>query len=69
MAFAIGKLDEAIAIASGNSFAVPESWMPGTGVTSSAALAKLMNSFGARMLTMNSRNGTEKSATNWGKSP
>ena len=44
MAFAIGKLDEAIALANGNSFAVPENWMPGTGVTSSAALAKLMNS-------------------------
>ena len=67
MAFAIGKLDEAIAIANGNSFAVPETWMPGTGVTSSADLAKLMNSFGARMLAMNSRNGTEKSSTNWGK--
>ncbi|WP_318343015.1 RagB/SusD family nutrient uptake outer membrane protein [Flagellimonas baculiformis] len=66
MNFAIGKLDEAIALSSGSSFTLPESWVPGMTISNSY-LTSLMNSFGARMLTMNSRNSTERDATNWTK--
>lgn len=66
MAFALEKLDEAIAIANSNTFSVPDGWFPGNSMTN-AELAQLMNSYGARMLAMNSRNSSEKSATDWNR--
>ena len=66
MNFAIEKLDDAIAIASTNTFSVPENWFNGNSLDS-AGLARLMSSFGARMLVMNARNSSEKAQTNWTK--
>ncbi len=66
MDFALEKLDEAIAICDSSSFSVPETWFPGSTMTN-VELSQLMNSYGARMLTMVSRNGTEKAATDWSK--
>ena len=67
MAFALTKLDEAIAIANANSFTVPNSWLNGGGDMSSSQLSQIMSSFGARMLAGNARNNTERAATNWSK--
>lgn len=66
MDFALTKLDEAIAIAEGNSFNVPTEWMPGNSF-SSAQFAKLMRSFGARFMVMSPRNSTEKAAIDWNR--
>lgn len=66
MKFAIQKLDEAIEIASKNSFSVPDGWFNGNSLDSDG-LAKIMSSFGARMLVMNARNSSEKAETDWTK--
>lgn len=66
MAFALEKLDQGIQIAQTNSFEVPASWIPGN-TLSSADLAKLMSSYGARMMVMNVRNSNEKAALDWNK--
>lgn len=66
MDFAISKLDEAIAFTNQSSFTLPETWVPGMTIDNNY-LAALMNSFGARMLTMNARNSTERDATDWEK--
>lgn len=66
MAFAIEKLDEAIAIAKNSSFDVPTEWFPGNSMNS-ADLAALMSSFGARFLVMNARNSSEKQSIDWTK--
>jgi hypothetical protein len=65
MAFAIQKLDEAIAIASTNSFTVPANFM--TKSYSSAQLASIMNSYGARMLAGNARTKAERDGADWSK--
>lgn len=67
MTFALTKLDEAIAIANGNSFTVPSSWLNVGGDLSSSELAQIMNSYGARMLAGNARNNAERAGTNWPK--
>lgn len=67
MDFALSKLDAAIALANANSFTVPNSYLNGGGDMTSADLAKIMNSYGARMLVMNSRNSTENGANDWAK--
>jgi len=66
MVFALGKLDEAIAIAKTNNVSVPETWLPGGG-NSNASLVAFMNSMGARMLVGNVRNSTQKATINWTK--
>ncbi len=66
LAFALEKLDEAIAIAKGNSFTVPTEWFPGNSM-SNTDFAKLLNSFGARLLVMNARNSSEDATTDWNK--
>ncbi|MFI2741534.1 hypothetical protein ACG2LH_02230 [Zhouia sp. PK063] len=66
MEFALMKLDEAIAIADANSFTLPDSWIPGETYTNTK-LSKVMNSFGARMLTMNARNSSDRDATDWNR--
>tara|TARA_B110000003_G_scaffold275654_1_gene318909 strand:- start:633 stop:2093 length:1461 start_codon:yes stop_codon:yes gene_type:complete len=65
MAFAIKKLDEAIAIASAGSFTVPANYM--TKSYSAQELASLMNSYGARMLAGNARTKAEKDSADWSK--
>jgi len=66
MTFAIQKLDEAIILANGSSFTLPDSWIPGEALTNTE-FASLMNSFGARMLVMNARNSSESESTDWDK--
>ncbi|MEC7770387.1 MAG: RagB/SusD family nutrient uptake outer membrane protein [Bacteroidota bacterium] len=66
MTFALKKLDEAINLADNNTFTVPDNWFPGNSMTN-VELSQLMNSYGARMLTLNSRNSVQKSTTNWNR--
>jgi len=66
MEFALTKLDEAIAIANANTFSVPEAWFKGNSM-SNTDFAKLMSSYGARMLSMNARNSADKAATDWNR--
>ena len=67
MDFALAKLDQAIAIANSNSFTVPDSWLNGGGDMSSAAFAKIMSSYGARLLVGNARNSSERAGTDWAR--
>lgn len=67
MTVALAKLDEAIAIARGNSFSVDNSYFNAGGELSSAELAEIMSSYGARMLANNARNTTERDATDWSR--
>lgn len=66
MEFALTKLDEAIAICNSNTFSVPSNWFPGNTITN-VELGQILNSYGARMLTMNSRNSTDKASTDWSR--
>lgn len=66
MEYALGKLDEAIAIADANSFSLPEGWLPGV-VASSEKMSQFMNSMGARMMVGNLRNSAQKSGLDWSK--
>lgn len=65
MDFALGKLDQAIAIANSKDFSVPETWT--TNPMSSSEFAKLMSAYGARMLVMNARNSSDKASIDWNK--
>lgn len=65
MAFALTKIDEAIAICNSNTFEVPSSWF--TQPLSNVDLGRILNSYGARMLTMNSRNSADDSSNDWSK--
>lgn len=66
MTFALGKLDEAIAIATANNVSFPETWLPGGGGSNSSLVA-FMNSMGARMLVGNVRNSAQKATIDWNK--
>ncbi|MCT4697867.1 hypothetical protein [Tenacibaculum haliotis] len=66
MVFALEKLDLAISIAEANNFDLAANTIPGH-TYNSVDLASFMNSMGARMLTMNARNTTERDAINWTK--
>jgi hypothetical protein len=66
MTFALGKLDEAIAIEKSSNISLSDTAIP-SGGGSSANLVQFMNRVGARMLVGNLRNGTEKAAANWAK--
>ena len=66
MAYALDRLDEAIAIAEGSSFTLPETWLPGVNATSSK-MAEILNSFAARLLVCNVRNSQEKGNINWNR--
>ncbi len=66
MAFALQKLDEAIAIAQANNISLPATWIPGGG-GANQSLVEFMNSMGARMLVGNVRNSTQKAAIDWNK--
>ena len=66
MAFALKKLDEAIAIATANDVSFPEAWLPSNG-GNSPKLVAFMNSMGARMLVNNARNTAQKGTLDWNK--
>lgn len=63
MEFALTKLDEAIALAKTKSFTLPASYF--SVAMSSQEFVALMNTYGARMLSMNPRTKAEKAAINW----
>jgi len=65
IAFAITKLNEAIAIADANTFTVDATYFAGKSMTNTE-LSKLLNSFAARILTNSVRNSTQRDALDWG---
>ncbi len=66
MTFALGKLDQAIAIAKSKNLSLSETAIPGGG-GSNASLVQFMNSMGARMLVGNLRSSEEKASADWAK--
>lgn len=64
MTFALGKLDEAIALASANGITFGEAIIPGG---AGANAVKYMNSLGARWLVGNVRNSAQKAAIDWNR--
>lgn len=64
--FALARFDEAIAIANANSFTVPATYFGGKSM-SNVELAKLINSFAARVLVGSVRNSTQRDALDWTK--
>ncbi|MHB1147581.1 MAG: hypothetical protein ACYC01_08310 [Lutibacter sp.] len=66
MAFALEKLDQAIAVATANNVGLPANAIPGHTYGSSDFI-KILNSFGARMTVMNSRTPAERDAIVWTK--
>jgi hypothetical protein len=61
------KLDEAITLAGGNVFSVPEDFFgPGNGVGyDNVKIAQIANTFAARLLAYSPRNATENAAADW----
>ena len=66
-AAALAKLDEAIALANGNSFTVPAGWFSTTEDVSSADFAKLANSYAAIFLAYSPRSSAGVSGVDWAK--
>ncbi|WP_167613079.1 hypothetical protein [Maribellus sediminis] len=64
MAFALQKLDEAIALADG--VTVPTTWLP-IGAANTSTFKQFLNSMGARMMVSNVRNSAQKSDIDWDK--
>jgi hypothetical protein len=63
MTAALGYLDEAIALAQGGTFEIPETWI--SQVTTSAELTRVMYSFKARYRAAVARTPEERRAVNW----
>jgi hypothetical protein len=68
IAKAVSKLDEAIAIASANTFTITadDDWIYGLDVTNTD-LVRLANSFAARFLANSARTPEERAAVDWGE--
>jgi hypothetical protein len=66
MNLALTKLDQAIDLASNNSFTLDDSFILGQNL-SSADFAKYLNSFAARLIVNNVRNSTQRDAIDWNK--
>lgn len=64
LAFALAKLDQAIAIAESSTFTLPEGWVRGNALTS-AQLANLARAYKARYIVSNARTPAERDAINW----
>ena len=64
VAAAVGQLDSAIAVAGASTFTLPvESWL--FSAMTSAELARLANSFAARLIAYSPRTRAERDAVNW----
>jgi hypothetical protein len=63
---ALGYLDEAIALAEGNTFTIPGTWINGLTLTN-ADVARLAHSYKARFLARVARTPAERAAVNWGQ--
>jgi hypothetical protein len=66
VAASVASLEMAASIAAANNFTLPANWIPGR-TYSSADVAKLANTFAARMLVYSSRNATQNTAVDWAK--
>jgi len=63
---ALASIDEAIQIASSNSFTIPDNvWVEGVNGMTSQDLVKLMNSYYARLMASVARTPSEREAVNW----
>jgi hypothetical protein len=65
-AAAVAELEEAISIASGASFTLPNEWFDGNPMTS-AQLARFANSYIARLMSQMARTPAERAAADWTK--
>ncbi|MEN8250464.1 MAG: RagB/SusD family nutrient uptake outer membrane protein [Bacteroidota bacterium] len=63
-AFAVKKLEKAIAIFEAEDFVLPDGWIPGDEYTSSD-MASLAHSFVVRLLVYKARNASQNSAVDW----
>jgi hypothetical protein len=66
IAAAVQSLDKCIAVCSGNTFTLPESWIPGITYTQKE-IGELANSMAARLLSYAPRNKSENDAVDWAK--
>lgn len=66
-AAALTYLDEAIALAAGNTFTIPKEWLGSNKDYSNVEFAKLVNTYAARTLSYTPRNKTQLAAVNWAK--
>lgn len=66
MKFALTKLDEAIQIANNNSFEIPKEFT-NTRSLSNTDFSEFLNSIGARLMTNNVRNASQRDALDWNK--
>lgn len=64
-AAALTKLDEAIALANGNTFTIPTSWMGTPEDLSSADFAEIANSYAAMIAAYSPRNASGASSVDW----
>lgn len=64
---AVGYMEEALAIASANSFTIPETWFGTGAVLTNAQFVQLINTYIARTLAYLPRNNSQLLAVDWNK--
>jgi len=65
LTYALGKLDEAEALARANSFTLPDTWLPGNGGATNTQLADMIVSYKARCRANEPRTTAEAATVNW----
>lgn len=65
LALSMQYLDQAIVLASGNTFTIPVEWAPAEGGINSARLAQLAHSYKARFMAWEARTPAERAALDW----
>ncbi|HEX6040095.1 hypothetical protein [Longimicrobium sp.] len=65
LALSMQYLDQAIVLASGNTFTIPAEWAPSQSPITSAYLARLAHSYKARFMAWEARTPAERQALNW----
>lgn len=65
LAFALTKLDEAIAILDAEDFTIPGAWLNTPTALTSAQLSRIANSYAARFIAMNARTSAEADLVDW----
>lgn len=65
LALSMQYLDQAIVLASGNSFTIPSEWVPSQEPITSARLVRLANSYKARFMAWEARTPAERAALDW----
>ncbi len=67
LAFALSKLDAAIAILDNSTFTIPSGWLNTPTILTSEQLSKIAHSYAARFIALNARTVAENEATDWAK--